>query len=75
MTETICVAIELAMIENSAAHDKASVQGLGAQRHALGTHSTETFVTEEFCRDREFSVATNFTQLFCRDRLLTTVLS
>ena len=73
-TETICIATELVKTENYAAHNKARVRELGAQRHALGLHSTKTRETEEFCRDREFSVTTDFTQLFGSDRLLTTML-
>ena len=44
--ETIYVATELAGRENSIAHDRIGVRGLGAQRHALGMHYIEARATE-----------------------------
>ena len=41
VTETICVSTELAATENSAAHNRDGVQGLGTQRHALGAYPIE----------------------------------
>ena len=66
--EDFVVTTELAVTENSTAHDRAVVRGLGSQRHALGVHSIEARAIEEFCHDREISVATEQLGAAAHDR-------